>query len=430
MVVSRMRAFSAAAIAALSFLAAGLAHGQAASPDKPGAPSQAASSDQVAPRRILVSFQKAFLSGYSTEEIGVLKQSFLLVLSEAEGAPSPVDFGTRAFPGRAADRDKAARDVGADCWLLATIEGSRARPRIRVISHDLLYTTTPVDLTVSRPEPFAMMDVYRERWDDIVPLVVKAYPPLGAAEFSQGPPPAMTLTLHALPGTVITGLSPRPLTVGADGTVRVDLASPAPYSLRAALGGYLPSLLSFYYQGEKEISVTQTRPPWLLLDLAFLDGFYPGVSATVASSPFPGFLRLGFTSFRVGLSLGNSLFSSLALSQITLLAGIYLSPEDSLTRLYLGAGPLLRFSLPSNGSLVLDQLLPWGVQAVAGMELTIAPRLRFMVEYAPTLYATPQPDYFAFYFSGNDGGMFPYINFPPSFALDVLEVRMGLRWAL
>jgi hypothetical protein len=421
-----MRALRVAAIAVFSLLAAGFAGAQADAPaSNPGS-----AMDQAAPRRILISFQRSRYAGYSSEEIGVLKQSFLLVLSQADGAPSPVDYGTKAFPGRPADRDKAARDVGADCWLLATIEGPRGRPKIRVISHDLLYTTTSVDLAVSRREPFAMMDVYRERWDEIVPLVVKAYPPLDPAAYAQGPPPAVTLTVRALPGTEISGLSARPVTVGADGTVSVDLASPAPYSLRAVLGGYLPSLLSFYYQGEKEITLTQTRPPWLFLDLAFLDGFYPGVSATVASSPFPGFLRVGYTTFRLGIAIGDKLFSSLPLSQLTLLAGIYLSPEDASTRMYFGAGPLVRFSLPPSGSLVFDQLLPWGVQAVVGFEFTLVPKLRFVVEYAPTLYATPLPDFFDFYFSGNDSGTFPYIKFPPSFALDILEVRMGLRWAL
>ena len=137
MVVRRMRGSCAAAVGLLLLNAACAAHAQAAAADQP------------APRRILVSFQKAFLSGYSDEEIGVLKQAFLLVLSQADGAPSPVDYGQRAFPSRSAARDKAARDLGADCWLLATFEGSRARPRIHVLSHDLLYTTS-MDFTVFR----------------------------------------------------------------------------------------------------------------------------------------------------------------------------------------------------------------------------------------------------------------------------------------
>jgi hypothetical protein len=411
-----MRSVQAVVVSSLLLFATGSAH------------AQAATSDQPAPRRILVSFQKAFLSGYSDEEVGILKQAFLLVLSQADGAPSPVDYGPKSFPRRSADRDKAARDLGADCWLLGTFEGSRARPRIRVLSYDLLYTTR-IDFSVSRHEPFAMMDVYRERWEDIVPLVVKTYPPLGPADYAKGPPSPIPLRIRALPGTVISGLSPHPLTVGSGGVISVDLPSPAPYSLRAALSGYLPSLFSFYYQGEAEITVNQVRPPWLFVDLAFLDGLYPGVSVTATTSPFPGFLRLGFTTFRVGIVLGNSLFSSLPLSQFTLLAGLYVSPEDSPTRVYFGVGPLLRVSQPSD-SLVADQLLPWGIQTVAGIEFTVAPKLRFMIEYAPTLYATPNPDAFSFYFSHNDSGSFPYIGIPPSFALDFLEVRMGLRLAL
>jgi hypothetical protein len=236
--------------------------------------------------------------------------------------------------------------------------------------------------------------------------------------------------IRALPGTVITGLTPQPLTVGPDGTASVELAAPAPYSLRAALGGYIPSHMTFYYQGEPEITLKQTRSPWLFIDAAFLDGFYPGVAATVATSPFPGFLRVGFTSFRIGLAVngGDSIFSSLPLSQVTALAGIYLSPEDSPTRLYIGAGPLLRLSLPPDGSLVVDEMLPWGVQVVAGLELAMLPTLRFVLEYSPTVYATPQPTLFQNYFGG--GSTFPFVTFPPSFALNALELRMGLRLAL
>jgi hypothetical protein len=421
-VVNEMRAFRGAAVAAL-FLAAVFASAQSSA-------GQSSAPEQAAPRRILVSFERAFLSGYSAEEIGVLKQSFLLALSEADRAPSPVDYGAKPLPGRTADRDKAAREVGADCWLAAVIEGARAQPRIRVVSRDMLYDTTSVDISVSRKEPFAMMDVYRERWDDIVGKVVAAYPPLSPAAFSQGPPPALPLKIHALPGTVITGLSMQPLAVGPDGISSVELASPAPYTLRAALGGYLPSIVSFYYRGEGDMPVTQVRPPWLFLDLAFLNGFFPGVSATVAFSPFPGFLRLGYTTFRAGITFGDTLFISLPLSQITLLGGIYLSPVDSPTRIYVGIGPLLRLSLPSSGSLVVDGLLPWGVQAVGGVEFTLGGNWRFMLEYAPTLYSAPVADLLRYYFGSNNGGStFPYFIFPP-FALNVVEVRMGLRLSL
>ena len=173
----------------------------------------------------------------------------------------------------------------------------------------------------------------------------------------------------------------------------------------------------------------QTRSPWLFLDLAFLDGFYPEASATLATSPFPAFLRLGFTSFRAGLAINqDSLVSSLPLSQVTALAGIYLSPEDRVTRLYLGAGGLLRLSPPPGGSLVID-----------GFSVGRAGRgrARAHADAEPALHGRVRADgvcdsparLFLDYFGANNG-TFPYVNFPPSFAVNILEVRMGLRLVL
>jgi hypothetical protein len=274
------------------------------------------------------------------------------------------------------------------------------------------------------------MDISQVRWDEIVDPVSKKYPPLGPVVYSRGPPAPVTLTLRALPGTQITGLSPKPLLVGPNGAAMVDLPSPAPYSFRASLGGYIPSQMGVYLDGQTEIAVNQVKSHWLYLDGTFYDGFYPGVSATYVTSFFPGFVRVGFTSFRAGLAVNqNSLFSSLPLSQLNLLLGVYFSPEDSTTRFYAGAGPLLRVTLPPGGSFTIDHLLPWGVQLVAGWEFSVAGNLHVFVENAPTVYYTPEPTLFQYSF-GSNNSTFPFFNFPPLFALNPFEVRFGIRWML
>jgi hypothetical protein len=221
------------------------------------------------------------------------------------------------------------------------------------------------------------------------------------------------------------------LKVGADGSASIQLASPAPYTLRAAAGGYVPSMMSLYLDGQTEITLPQTRSPWLKLDGAFLDGFFPGVAATFALPSLPLFARVGFTTFRAGLAVnaGDNLAVSLPLSQLTLLLGIYLTPEDSPTRFYVGVGPLLRVSLPPGGNFTIDQLLPFGVQAVGGVEFPIAGKLRTFIEYAPTGYYTPLPLLFQYSF-GNNNGTFPFVNFPPTFAVNILELRIGVRLSL
>jgi hypothetical protein len=380
------------------------------------------------PRRILVSVQKGPLAGVSSEALAVLQRSFLTTLSLADGAPSPVAFGQNAFPGSQADRDAAARAAGADCWLLVRIAGSRARPVIRVDSYDLLYETHTLAFTVTRREPFPIMDINRERWNDVVPLVVRTYPALDPVAYSRGATPPVTLTVKGLPGTMISGLTARPVTVGTEGTVSIELPSPAPYKFRATLAGYIPSPFSFYLDGERQITLTQVRAPWLFFDLGFLDGLYPGVSATLATSPFPGFLRLGFTTFRAGIAFNqDQLFSSLPLSQVTLLLGVYLSPEDLSTRWYLGAGPLLRLSVPPDAPLTIDGLLPGAIQLVGGVEFSLVTHLRVFVEWAPSGYYTPEPALFLGYYG--DNSTMPYFLLGPV-ALNPFELRVGVRWVL
>ncbi len=131
-----------------------------------------------APRRILFSIEKTFLSGYSDDEMIILKRSFLTALSEADGAPTAIDYGTKPFPSSFEDRNQAARAAGADCWLSMKVSGLRGLPSINVVSFDLLYNIRSLDFTASRSEGFSMLELFRERWDDVVAPVLKKYPPL------------------------------------------------------------------------------------------------------------------------------------------------------------------------------------------------------------------------------------------------------------
>ena len=411
-----------------------LAQGALCAQDQAASPAPA---PDKAPRRLLFVMEKGglFGGGYSDNEMIVLKRSFLTALSEADDAPTPIDYSLKSFPSSVSDRNKVAREAGADCWLVVKVSGGGS-PSINVVSFDLLYNIKTLDFTASRHEGFSMLDIYRERWDDVVPLVVKKYPPLISRAYSRGPPAPVTLTLLAVPGATITGLSPKPLVAGRDGKVSIDLPSPAPYSLRATAFGYIPTSMNIYLDGQTDLPLPLARSPWLRLDAAFQDGFFPGASANFSIPSLPFFARIGLTSFRIGVALNqDQILASLPLSQLTFILGMYLSPEDTGTRWYLGAGPTLRVSFPSGGSFVVDNLLPFGVQLVAGGEFPVAGRLRAFAELTPTGYYTPQPDLFVASFgtSGGNGGKsgtFPYINFPPTFAVDLFEIRIGLRWIL
>ena len=421
----------AGALVLVATLIMPLAAPQRASAQDAGAPvagQDAGAQEPATPRRILVAVEKDLLAGFSSDELGILERSFLTTLSATEGAPSALAFGNAPFPGGAAQREKAARDRGADGWLLLTLGGGAARPSLRVSSYDLIYQVITLSFTANRSEPFPIMDIDRELWGDVIPRVVAAYPAILPSAYSRGETAPATVIIRALPGTVVSGLSPKPIVVGPDGTASVEIPSPLPYSYRATLGGYVPVSQDIYFKGQPEITITQARSPWLLVDFTLSDGFFPGVSGTFSVSPFPGFVRLGFTTFRAGLAINqgdNNLLASIPLSQLTLHLGIYFTPEDKPLRWYAGAGGLLRLSLPDGSDLTVDPLMPWGIQVIGGMEIAFSPHLRTFVELTPSFYATPLAGIFQAYFTDYQ---FPYIPLGDIGALDPFELRLGVRW--
>ena len=349
---------------------------------------------EEAPRRILFVMEKGGLFSYSDNEMIILKRSFLTALSDADDAPVPIDYSLKSFPSSTEDRNKAAREAGADCWLVVKVSG-KGSPTLQVVSYDLLYNIKTLDFSVSRHEAFSMLDVYGERWDDVIPQVVKKYPPLISRAYTRGPPAPVTLTIKAVPGTTITGLSPKPLFVGPNGAATIDLPSPASYSLRATAFGYVPNKLNFYLDGQAEIPLQQVRSPWLKLDAAFQNGFFPGISANFSIPSMPFFGRLEYTTFRAGVAVNqNQIFTSLPLSQLGFLLGLYVSPEDNAMRWYFGAGALVRFSWPGGGALVVDNLLPFAVRLAAGTDFPLFGPVRAFAELTPTAYYTPLPGAF------------------------------------
>jgi len=421
-----MKKLLACLFSALLFMTPALLHAQ----DQTAPSAAPAAPVDKAPRRLLFVMEKGGLfSSYTDNELIILKRSFLTALSDVDDAPVPIDYSLKSFPGSTEDRSKVAREAGADCWLVVKISG-RGSPTISVVSYDLLYNIKTLDFSATRHEDFSMLDVYRERWDDVIPQVAKAYPPIVSHAYTRGPPGPVTLTIHAVAGTSITGLSPKPLRVGQAGTVTIDLPSPAPYSLRATASGYVPNAMDFYLNGQTDLPITQLRSPWLKLDGAFQDGLFPGFSANFSIPSQRFFGRLEVTTYRVGIAVNqNQFFASLPLTTYSLILGMYLTPEEKETRWYAGVGALLRVSWPGGASLVVDNLLPFGIRMVGGCDFPLFGRMRSFVEWTPTVYYNPQPALFAAYFGNNNAGPLSYTSVPP-FALGLFEIRFGLRYAL
>jgi hypothetical protein len=358
-----------------------------------------------------------------------LEKSLLMAIRSSGEGPLVVDNGGRRFPGSLAERNAAALRTGADAWIRVEIAGTQDAPLLLVLSYDVVYKRFVINRSLRRDAPFSLMDLPRETWDDLVPLVVQGYPPVPPDDLATGPPASAALTVRALPGTRITGLTAAPLTVGESGEAVVELPSPASYSFRASLPGRFPSSRSIYLDGQTEVTLVQEKSPRVSLDLTLSDGFYPGASVALLMSPLPIFVRLAVTSFRVGLTpfSDQGLFTSLPLSRTAILLGYSFGEEDSYWRFTTAVGPVIRLTWPPGGSLTQDALAPLGLQFAAGVDIPLGPAARFFLEYTPTLYATPYPKLFKASFAKSEP---PGYAFFSSSALSTLSFRYGVRWLL
>jgi hypothetical protein len=156
---------------------------------------------------------------------------------------------------------------------------------------------------------------------------------------------------------------------------------------------------------------------------------YPSVDVSRFFIPSLLYVKLGITSYAVGLAFTNTqTFTSNPLTNLVLQTGIYLGPEDRLLRPYANLGAFLRI-VTAPGTLVGIDPLSWGgLQFSIGTEIGRSPRGRFFFEYQPMLYAVSVPGLFqASFGNGNPPAGW---SFSQTGASNYLCFRFGFRWML
>ena len=258
-----------------------------------------------------------------------------------------------------------------------------------------------VDATVNRDSRLSFFDVPYEKWTDIVSLVqegtqLQRTPPLPPRTPRR--PPARSLPdgfphdPGSSPGTLITaGKGVTALTDGY-GTATFTLASPAEYSLRAVRADFYPTRQELFVSADRTIELPQARASRWAVEGSLLDAQYPGVDVTRFVIPNWVFVRLGFTTYQLGLALsGNSVFSNEPLTNFALQGGAYFRPEDALFRFYGTLGGFLRVITQPGQAPLIDPLAPGGIQVSLGTEILGTQHGGFFFEWAPMLYFTTVP---------------------------------------
>ena len=389
-------------------------------------------------RRMLLHVEEGSGAGFSRNELIMISRSLMMSLQEQEAGIVVVSSPDGEL--RAADEKLGvlARTARADCWLSVALSGNDSATMFHARSFDLVSGNLVFDRTVRRDGRLSVLDLPFEKWTDIISLVRERYSVptggsataaalLASAEATSAVEPP-ELTVHALPWTKVTVARGLSATTGSDGTVRIPIPSPGDFLVRAVLSDYYPSRQEVFITSSRSIQLVQEKASRWAVDGSLLGLQYPGVDLARFIIPNWVFVKLGCTTYLLGLALtGDAVFSNLPLTNIVVQAGAYFRPEDVGLRFYGTVGGFLRVLTPSGMGPLIDPLAPGGAQLSLGTEISGTSRGAFFFEWVPMLYFTTVTGLFQASFGNNDTFGWAFTSWG---ALSVFSFRIGYRWLL
>ena len=379
-------------------------------------------------RRILFSLSRESAGELTDGQALMISRSMLARLQAASSEiivlERPASIGAPSVSDLSAD----ARGRGADGWVSVIISGTWESMRIGVRAFDLRTSSMVVDRSFARAGS-SLGELPREGWDDMVQVVAPQFhAALPGAQAPSGAPQAR-LTIRAIVGTRVTGAGTGALVIGPDGVVTVDLPASREYLLRGELAGYSPSTARIFLSGSREVVLRQERSARWAMEASLQDLGYPRIDAAWFPGGGSAYVKLGLTTYLVGLALDSTeVLSSTPLTNVEAQMGLFLNPADSLFRVSFGIGCFVRVVHVPEVFFGPDPLSPWGIRGIIGVEISGAPRSRFFVELTPTVYMTPAPDALR-QFLGSGDIPFGWLRGNGSF-VDVVSLRCGYRWLL
>ncbi len=326
-------------------------------------------------------------SGFSGQELRFLSDSLFgalvpleLVLIDARDVPAVVTG--RPDPGLPAHRAAADR---ADAWIAVHVSRRDGDLVAALRVQDAVGNVPLADREFIR-ERWILRRLERERWEDLSAAVAEVLPPITNAS---------TLTFRGLPGTRIDGIDFSGGLITPDGTLELRLASPETYSYRASLRGYYPVRGEvFLSEGGSEHEISLPRGSRWSAEAYLSNLSSPGIGAMYFIEPNYFFIRAGLTTHLISMYFDDGrdeyrepldFFQSIPVTRFSAQVGSYLRAEDAFLRPYLALGPFLRF-VHTDAFTGADPIAPGGLQLSAGLDLSMNPRLRFFLEWAPLYY--------------------------------------------
>jgi hypothetical protein len=391
---------------------------------------------EKAPRRLIVAVESKGGDVYTEAELLQLSRSLMAAIQASDTEILLLDWGSDPFPSEKPEAVEEAVKRTADCWLLVTIGGGRKSPALAIRSYDVLIRNNVIEGKLQLDGAFELPDPPAETWKKLVGMIAGAFPPLDTDQPLKiviADRPALwtkdlaTLTLHAVPGTVVEGLDGGVRTIGEDGTLKESVRSPATYLLTATHPGQLTLDTTVYLESDREITLDQHRRARWSVDAGLFGMSFPHAEGSYFIVPGWLYVRAGLMTYIAGLAFSEDrIFWSSMLSTISAGFGTYaFFPQESVFRPYVGAGALLRIAHHAD-FFGIEPVAPAAFQFTLGFEISPWPRSRFFLEWLPTEYPTAYPDVFAASMPRGSNAMV----FLPYAVLDMGGFRIGWRWML
>jgi hypothetical protein len=384
---------------------------------------------RLIPRRLMLAVTRPQGSKFTPGDALMIARSLHQRLQDADGQLIVVETPERPAPATPESMGAAARDAGADSWMLLTLGGQWTSARLGIRAEDLLSNSLVADFSATRTTWTSPASLPGETWADAVEAVAGKFPMVESAVPPGADEQLARLTIKALPGSVVTGLGSAPIRIDSNGSAFRMLPAAREYSLRTSLPGYRIVTQKIFLSGDRELTVEQKKSSRWGLDVSLSDSRAPGMDFTMAIPTLSLFVRLGVTTYALALALSQTeVFLSDPLTNVELRAGIYLSPEDRFFRFYTGLGGFARIVHAKNTAPMFDPVAPLGFMLLIGTELPISALGRLYFEYTPSIYPTGMPD--ALRASLGPDNAPPGWLFASSAGFNLLSFRVGYRWPL
>lgn len=391
------------------------------------------------PRRLVLYFEQEEGLKFQELELLLLYESLLAKLSGASQEVVIIEAQNHRVPGTIEEKSNLAREQGADSWLSATVSGSMESLRVSISSFDLLKERMVFESRLQSESPVGLSDLARRFWDPTAQALRENYSlvePI-ATPAKKKIAGSAEIVILAQPGTLVTGLSEKPLEVGQEGELSIELAVPGTYSFEALKEGYYPYKEKFYLESESRVIEIDQQPGSRYALNFYLNNFsFPGFEFSYYFIPNFFFARAGFNTFLLGIRLtdqhdsndDDSWLQSHSLSHFNITVGRYLGREDQYYRWLVSGGFFARLIMEKGYGIGLEPIAPFGVQAIIGLEFSSSAKRRLFLEYVPLLYLTKYPELMRASFPP-DYTPWNYI-FGKHSVLDFFNFRFGLRFQL